>query len=66
EERVITVTPPGSPPDRKVRIFSYCEKDLQQLLTSYQFDTMYELQFQAAAIANRPGRYRALIIRKKE
>ncbi len=64
EERAITVTPPDASHDKKVRIFRYCEKDMKQLLASYQFHKIYDLEFQASAIANRPGRYRALAVSK--
>ncbi len=49
--------------NKEVKMFSYSQKDMQNLFVKHNFEKIYELQFWASAIANTPGTYRAYIVR---
>jgi ubiquinone/menaquinone biosynthesis C-methylase UbiE len=55
---------PCHPQARGVSIFCYSEAQIEQLLVLYGFEKIYDLQFWGSAIKNRPGRYKAYVVRK--
>ncbi len=48
---------------KEVKMYSYSQNDMQKIFTIHNFEKIYELQFWAAAIANKPGHYRAYLVR---
>jgi ubiquinone/menaquinone biosynthesis C-methylase UbiE len=64
EKRVKMIKPRHHPHARKVPIYCYSEAHIQKLLDRYGFEQVYDLQFWASTIGNRPGRYKAYVLRK--
>jgi ubiquinone/menaquinone biosynthesis C-methylase UbiE len=64
ENRIKRVASRHHPQGEEVSIYCYSEAHIQKLFALHHFQPVYDLQFWASAIGNRPGRYKAYVVRK--
>nr|WP_319492898.1 class I SAM-dependent methyltransferase [uncultured Desulfobacter sp.] len=65
EKRTRSVKPHADPQKENMLMYGYCDKQIEMLTKEHGFGPVYDLEFNACAIANQPGRYKARVIQKQ-